>query len=70
MVLDWWDGERPPFSQGAFQEFRERMIRHDMDVRLLERTIEVARRCKEFDAKKLPRSLRVAVDSRPLAGAG
>ena len=41
-----------------------------MDRRLLERTIELARKTKAFDWKKLPKDLRLAVDSRPLEGAG
>jgi hypothetical protein len=41
-----------------------------MDRRLLERTVEVARRTKEFDWKRLPKDLRVALDSMPLEGAG
>jgi len=41
-----------------------------MDRRLLERTIELARKTGGFDWKKLPKDLRVAVDSRPLEGAG
>jgi hypothetical protein len=63
-------GDRPAFSQGGLQQFRERLIRHDMDRRLLERTIEVAKKSRAFDWRKLPKTLRVAVDSRPLAGAG
>jgi hypothetical protein len=51
-------------------DFRARLIRHDMDRRLLEKTVEVARRTKEFDWKKLPKDLRVGVDSKPLEGAG
>src|SRR6266545_5437266 len=41
-----------------------------MDRRLLERTIEVAKRSRGFDWKKLPKDLRVGMDSRPLEGAG
>lgn len=63
-------GDEPAFSQGGLQQFRERVVRHDMDRRLLERTIEVAQRSRAFDWKKLPKTLRVAVDSRPLVGAG
>jgi len=63
-------GDEPAFSQGGLQQFRERLIRHDMDRRLLERTIEVANESRAFDSRKLPKSLRVAVDSRPLVGAG
>jgi hypothetical protein len=63
-------GDKPAFSQGGLQQYRERLVKHDMDLRLLERTIELAKKTKAFDWKKLPKSLRVAVDSRPLAGAG
>ena len=49
-------GERTPaFSQGAFRDFRERLIRHDMDRRLLERTRELARKTEEFDWKRYRR---------------
>lgn len=70
MVLDCLGAEEPPFSQGALQQFRERLIAADMDRRLLERTIELAKKTKEFDWKKLPKDLRIGVDSRPLEGAG
>jgi hypothetical protein len=63
LVLDRLGGEEPAFSQGALFEFRERLMAHDLDRRLLERTAEVARETKGFDPKKLPQSLRVAVDS-------
>jgi len=70
MVLDCLDAEEPLFAQGTLQQFRQRLIRTDMDRRLLERTRELARETKGFDWKKLPKDLRVAVDSRPLEGAG
>jgi hypothetical protein len=70
MVLDRLGSTEPVFSQGAFQEFRERMIRHDMDRRLMEKTIQLARTTGAFDFKKLPKELRVALDSSPLEGAG
>jgi len=70
MVLDCLGAEEPPFSQGALQSFRERLIAGDMDRRLVERTIELAKKTKEFDWRKLPKDLRVAIDSRPFEGAG
>lgn len=70
LVLDRLGETEPPFSQGALCNFRARLIHHDMDRRLLERTVELARSTKEFDWKKLPKDLRVAVDSMPLEGAG
>src|SRR5258706_3549141 len=70
MVLDRLGEQKPAFSQGALQEFRERLIRTEMDHRLLERTAELARTTKAFDWRKLPKDLRLAVDSSPLEGAG
>jgi Transposase DDE domain/Transposase domain (DUF772) len=70
MVLDCLGATEPAFSQGALQAFRDRLIAHDMDRRLLERTVELARATKEFDWKKIPKTLRVAMDSAPLEGAG
>lgn len=62
--------EDPPFSQGTLQRFRERLIAHDLDRRLLERTVEIAKQTSGFDFRKLPKTVRLAVDSRPLTGAG
>ena len=70
MVLDRLGSTEPAFSQGAFCDFRARFIGADLDRRLLERTVEITRRTKEFDWKKLPKTLRVAIDSKPLEGAG
>ncbi len=70
MVLGCLGAVKPAFSQGALCDFRERLIHTDMDRRLLERTVELARELGGFDWKKLPRSLRVAVDSSPFEGAG
>jgi len=70
VVLGCLGSDEPAFSQGALQQFRERLIEHGLDVRLLERTVEVARQSKIFDWRKLPKSIRVAMDSRPLVGAG
>jgi hypothetical protein len=69
MVLDCLGASRPLFSQGALHDFRQRLIRHDLDRRLLERTAELATKTGAFDRKKLPKSLRVAIDSKPLQGA-
>jgi len=70
MVLDRLGATAPACGQGTLVEFRGRLIRTDMDRRLLERTVELARQTKAFDWKKLPKNLRVAMDSSPLAGAG
>src|SRR5580658_1808761 len=66
MVLDCIGTEEPIFSQGVLVDFRRRLIEHDMDRRLLDRTVELARRTKDFGDK----ALRVALDSAPLWGAG
>lgn len=70
MVLDRLGSDEPAFAQGTLVAFRERLIRSDMDRRLLERTVEFAKQTKAFDFKKLPKALRVAIDSSPLEGAG
>jgi hypothetical protein len=70
LVLDCLEATEPPFSQGALGEFRVRLIGTDLDRRLLERTVEVARRSKAFDPRKVPKTLRVAFDASALEGAG
>jgi len=70
MVLDCLGATEPVFSQGALFEFRQRLIAADLDRRLLERSRELAYVTKAFDPKKLPKTLRVAMDSSPLEGAG
>jgi hypothetical protein len=68
-TLEEEEGE-PVFSQGGLQQFRERLVATEMDRRLLEHTVDVAKRTRGFDPKKTPKTLRVGVDSRPLEGAG
>jgi DDE family transposase/transposase-like protein DUF772 len=70
MVLGCLGTEEPPFSQGALQEFRDRLIAADLDRRMLERTVALAKATKAFDPRKLPKTLRVAIDSSPLEGVG
>ncbi|HEX4352578.1 MAG TPA: transposase [Polyangiales bacterium] len=70
MVLDCLGAVEPIFSQGALFDFRERLIAANLDRRLLERSRELAFETKAFDPKKLPKTLRVAMDSSPLEGAG
>jgi len=70
MVLDCLGTTEPIFSQGALFDFRQRLIAADLDRRLLERSRELAYETKAFDPKKLPKTLRVAMDSSPLEGAG
>jgi len=72
MVLDCIGAEEPPFSQGALQAFRERMVAHDLDQLLLERTAALVRAgaATKAEQRSVSKALRVAIDSRPLAGAG
>jgi hypothetical protein len=70
MVLGWLGHSEPAFSQGALYEFRQRLMRNQMDRRLLEKTVEVARGQQEFGERNLKTLLRVAIDSKPLEGAG
>ena len=56
--------------KGCLQQFRQRLIEHGMDRRLLKRTIELAREIGGFDWRKLPKTMQVGIDSRPLVGAG
>lgn len=66
LALNCLDAEEAPFSKGTFVNFRTRLIEHQMDRRLLDRTIEIAAASKAFG----PRNLRAALDSSPLWGAG
>ena len=72
MVLDCLGASSPPFSQGGLQAFRERMIAHDMDRVLLDRTVGLVRSgaMTEAEGRSVSKALRAAIDSRPLAGAG
>jgi transposase len=66
LVLDCMGAEEPPFSKGTLVGFRGRLIEHDLDRRLIERTVDLAARTRGFGA----RALRAALDSSPLWGAG
>jgi transposase len=66
MVLDCHDCSEPLFSKGTLVTFRRLLIEHDLDRRLIERTVELAAKTGEFGA----RQLRGALDSSPLWGAG
>jgi hypothetical protein len=72
LVLDCLDVDEPPFAQGALQAFRERMVEHEMDRVLLERTVALVREgvVTAAEGQQLSKAVRVAIDSRPLAGAG
>jgi hypothetical protein len=66
LVLGTLDDENAPFGQGTLVRFRMRMIANDLDKRLVDRTVELAKKTGKFGWKKL----RVALDSSPLHGAG
>lgn len=66
LVLGCVGATDPPFSQGALFDFRQRLIAKGLDRRLLDKTVEVARRTGGFGDK----ALRAALDSAPLWGAG
>jgi hypothetical protein len=66
MVLDGLGAEQPPFSQGTLYNFRMRLIAHNLDKTLLERTVALAEKTGGFGA----RQLRAVLDSTPLFGAG
>jgi Transposase DDE domain len=66
LVLDCLDAEQAPFSKGTLVGFRVRLIAHDLDRRLVERTVALARQTGGFGAGPL----RAALDASPLWGAG
>jgi len=66
MVLGCLGIEHPVVSQGTLCDFRHRLVEHNLDVLLLEQTVEVAKTVGGFCYKQL----RIAVDSAPLEGAG
>jgi hypothetical protein len=66
MVLDCRGAEQPPFSQSTLWNFRMRLMAHNLDKILLERTVTLAEQTGGFGA----RQLRAALDSTPLFGAG
>lgn len=66
LVLGTLGSDAAPFGQGTLVRFRERMMEHDLDKRLVERTIELAKRTKKFGWK----NLKAMLDSSPFEGAG
>ena len=65
LVVDCLDCEQAPFSQATLVRFRQALIIHQLDRRLIERTVELAHLTKKFGS----RQLRAALDSSPLWGA-
>ena len=66
LVLGTLGSDSAPFGQGSLPRFRARLVRHDLDRRLVDRTVELARETGLFGA----RNLRGVLDSSPLRGAG
>ena len=66
LVLACLDCAQAPFSQATLVRFRAALIAHDLDRRLVERTVALAARDRDVG----PRQLRAALDSSPLWGAG
>lgn len=66
LVLNTLGRNEAPFGQGTLVRFRMRMIAHDLDKKLVDRTVELAKKSGGFGWK----NLRVALDSSPLHGAG
>lgn len=66
LVLGTTGQQVSPFGQGSLVRFRVRMIEANLDQRLLDRTVDVARKSGKFGWQKL----RVALDSSPLSGKG
>jgi transposase len=66
LVLDCVDCEQAPFSKGTLVAFRSRVIAHELDRRLVERTVTLAAQSGAVGS----RQLRGALDSSPLWGAG
>ena len=66
LVLGTLGQEKAPFGQGTLVRFRTRMIANDLDKKLVDRTVELAKKTGGFGWKHV----RVALDSSPLHGAG
>jgi Transposase domain (DUF772) len=66
LVLDCLGADEPPFSKWSLVNFPKRLIERELDRRLIERTVAVAKRRGGFSGGRL----RAALDSSPLWGAG
>jgi hypothetical protein len=66
LVLGNLGATKAPCSQGVMVKFRARMIAHDLDQKLLDRTVALAKQTGRFGWQ----ALRAALDSSPLIGAG
>ena len=66
LVLDCLNCETPPFSKPTLIRFRNRLIKKELDQRLIDRTVEIATQKGGFGSSQL----KAALDSSPLWGAG
>ncbi len=66
LVLGTLGQDKAPFGQGSLVRFRVRSAHHDLDRKLVERTVALAKKSGRFGWQKL----RAALDSSPLEGAG
>lgn len=66
LVLGTLGSDKAPFGQGSLVRFRSRMVEHDFDQLLIDRTVELAKKTGKFGWQ----NLRVALDSSPLRGSG
>jgi len=67
LVLDCMDHAQAPFAKGTLVSFRARLVAHELDRRLVERTVALYAQTMGAPAA---RQVRVALDSSPLWGAG
>ena len=66
LVLDCLNCETPPFSKATLVRFRKGLIEKELDQRLIDRTVGIAKQKGGFGSSQL----KVALDSSPLWGAG
>ncbi|MEG4048074.1 IS1182 family transposase [Microcoleus sp. Pol17_C1] len=66
LVLDCLKCETPPFSKATLVRFRNRLIKKELDQRLIDRTVEIAKQKGGFGSSQL----KAADNSSPLWGAG
>lgn len=55
LVLGTLSESKAPFGQGSLVRFRSRMVEHDFDQRLIDRTIELAKKTGKFGWQSLTR---------------
>jgi Transposase DDE domain/Transposase domain (DUF772) len=66
LVLGTLGQDKAPFGQGSLVRFRMRAIAYDLDKKLVDRSVELAKKTGAFGWQRL----RVALDSSPLQGVG